>query len=129
MKIIPNELDSRALIKNMDEQSLFQRWREERRADIQREVRYRCVGLPFGQRIRTLRHILGMTQRQIAAALGISTRTVIRHERGQCVRAWKLYVGMRELELAHAEELFAYLESDTSLSAANGGADLAPLVR
>jgi hypothetical protein len=36
----------------MDEQSLFQRWRQERPADIQREVRVKCQWVkPFGQRM------------------------------------------------------------------------------
>jgi len=39
-RFIPNELDSGALIANVDEQSLFQRWRQKRQADIQREVRF-----------------------------------------------------------------------------------------
>ena len=65
--------------------------------------------------MRTIRSILGMTQKQLASELGINARTVIRHERGQSARPWiDLWVGVRELELAHAEELFAYWESNTS---------------
>jgi DNA-binding XRE family transcriptional regulator len=51
--------------------------------DIQREVRFKCLALPFGQRMRTLRRVLGMTQKQFADTLGVSVRTVIRHERDQ----------------------------------------------
>jgi hypothetical protein len=48
-----------------------------------------------------------------AHALGINARTVIRHERGQSAHPWlDLWVGVRELELAHAEKVFAYLESE-----------------
>ena len=65
----------------MDEQSLFERWRQERRADIQREVRIKCQHVPFGQRMRTIRSILGMTQKQLASVLDINARTVIRYER------------------------------------------------
>ena len=98
----------------MDQPSLFQRWRQEHLADIQREVRLKCQWVrPFGQRMRTIRRLLGMTQEQLAAALSISVRTVIRHERGHSVRPWlDLWVGVRELELAHAEEVFAYWESE-----------------
>jgi len=38
--------------------------------------------LPRGTQRKTLRHLLGMTQKQLASALSISARTVIRHERG-----------------------------------------------
>ena len=80
----------------MDEHSLFERWRRERRADLQREMRLNCQHVPFGQRIRTIRSILGMTQKQLASALGINVRTVIRHEvrtvirhqRGQSAHPW-----------------------------------------
>ena len=79
----------------MDEQSLFERWRQERRADIQREVRIKCQHVPFGKRMRTIRSILGMTQKQLASALGINARTVIRYERGQSARSWIDRVGGR----------------------------------
>ena len=104
----------------MDEHSLFERWRRERRADIQREMRLNCQHVPFGQRIQTIRSILGMTQKQLASALGINARTVIRYERGQSAHPWlDQWVGLRELELAHAEEVFAYLESATANTPTN----------
>lgn len=45
------------------------------------ELRWERV--PFGMRLRKLRHALGWTQSMAAMMLGISTRTVIRHEKGQ----------------------------------------------
>ena len=66
-------------------------------------------GRHIQKRGSTLRSVLGVTQKQLAGTLGVSVRTVIRHERGQCMLAGKLYVGLRELELAYAEKLFPYL--------------------
>ena len=55
--------------------------------------------MPFGQRIRQLRHARGWTQRQVASALGVNVRTVIRHERGQTRRPWwTLLTALRCLE-------------------------------
>jgi DNA-binding XRE family transcriptional regulator len=46
---------------------------------FKREVRLNCQHVPFGQRMRTIRSILGMRQKQLASVLGINARTVIRH--------------------------------------------------
>ena len=51
-----------------------------------------------------------MTQKDLALALGVSVRTVIRHERGQCVRSSSLWASLREMEMAHAEEIVSCLE-------------------
>jgi len=54
------------------------------------------------------------TQRQAAAELGISRRTLIRHEQGQHVRPWiriGLLLRLRQLETDHEEEIVAYLIS------------------
>ena len=62
--------------------------------------------MPFGQRIRELRRARGWTQRQAGYALGVSTRTVIRHERGYTRRPWwTLLETVRRLEAAYAGEL------------------------
>src|SRR5437868_4926035 len=99
----------------MDEQWLFQRWREGHRTDIEREVRLRCAGMSYGKRMRVLRRATGATQKQLAATLGISARTVIRHEQGQAVRAWSpIWSGLRELERDHAEELLGLFEAPQS---------------
>jgi len=63
-------------------------------------------------RIRNLRAALGWTQRMIAERLGISTRTVIRYEKGQRKAQWiqlPVLRRLRHLESEHAEELLAYL--------------------
>jgi len=62
--------------------------------------------VPFGQRIRELRRARGWTQRQASYALGVSRRTVIRHERGRTRRPWwSLLETMRRLEVAFTVEL------------------------
>jgi DNA-binding XRE family transcriptional regulator len=61
--------------------------------------------LPFGQRIRELRLARGWTQRQVASALGVNVRTVIRHERGRTRRPWwSLLMAVRSLEVRYAED-------------------------
>src|SRR6266851_2612683 len=60
--------------------------------------------MPFGQRIRELRRARGWTQRQAGYALGVSRRTVIRHERGYTRRPWwSLLETVRRLEAAYAD--------------------------
>lgn len=55
--------------------------------------------MPFGQRIRELRRARGWTQRQAGYALGVSTRTIIRHELGRTRQPWwSLVVTVRRLE-------------------------------
>jgi len=64
--------------------------------------------LPFGQRIRELRCARGWTQHQAGCALGVSRRTVIRHEKGRSRRPWwSLLETVRRLEEAYAGELDA----------------------
>ena len=58
-------------------------WREEQKAQFAKLVRYGIVRMPFGQRIRNLRTLLGWSQIKAAAHFGVSVRTVIRHERGE----------------------------------------------
>jgi len=38
--------------------------------------------------MRTIRSIPAMTQKQLASALAVNARTVIRYERGQSARPW-----------------------------------------
>jgi len=67
-------------------------------------------GMPFGQRIRELRRARGWTQRQAGYALGVSRRTVIRHERVITRRPWwSLLETVRRLEAADTGELRDYL--------------------
>src|SRR6266849_5326379 len=85
-------------------------WNGERRAQIAQVLRNSVVALPFGQRIRNLRMLLGWSQRTAARHFGVSVRTVIRYERGESRRpSLELLLGVRALEDAHAEELVALL--------------------
>jgi len=64
--------------------------------------------MPFGQRIRELRRARSWTQRQAGYALGVSTRTVIRHERRDSLRPWlPLLLKVRALEADNNMEEFS----------------------
>jgi DNA-binding XRE family transcriptional regulator len=85
----------------------------QRQAELQQQLRE--MGreqLPFGQRLHELRRALGWTQGMAAVELGISVRTVIRHEKGQHRTPWvriPLLLKLRHLERVCAEEILAYL--------------------
>jgi hypothetical protein len=65
--------------------------------------------MPFGQRLLDLRRALRWTQREAAAHLGVSVRSVIRHERNQSHRAHDpLDQRLRELEAVYARDLACY---------------------
>jgi DNA-binding XRE family transcriptional regulator len=78
------------------------------RAELQRELEWR----PSGARIHTLRAVRGWTQRMVARELGISVRTVIRHEqshnRYERLRS-EPHIRLRELESCYAEQIVAYI--------------------
>jgi len=82
-------------------------------AECQRRLQeIRTEFIPFGQRLRELRRALGWTQEMAALTLGISVRTVIRHERGQHRR--RCVVGetlpkLRQQEAKWACQLVAHL--------------------
>jgi DNA-binding XRE family transcriptional regulator len=81
-------------------------------ASAQVELRRRLWGMSSGEHIFALRKALGWTQEQAAAELGISRRSVIRHEKGQQLRPWmrkSLLKRLRELESQYAEQLAAHL--------------------
>jgi DNA-binding XRE family transcriptional regulator len=89
----------------------IQAWHYEQAAKLKAELRFQLQVMPSGQRIRTLRAVLGWTQRQIATELAISMRTVIRHEQGQRRTPWlrlPVLLRLRQLESDHEEELIAY---------------------
>jgi DNA-binding XRE family transcriptional regulator len=90
----------------------IQAWHDEQAARLKAELRGLLFVMTSGQRIRNLRGLFGWTQRQAATELGVSARTVIRHEQGQrrtpSLRL-PLLLRLRELEWDHAEELIAYL--------------------
>src|SRR5271169_4453636 len=66
----------------------IQAWHDEQAARLKRELRFQLLVTAPGKRIRTLRAVLGWTQRRIAMELGISMRTVIRHEQGRNRNPW-----------------------------------------
>jgi DNA-binding XRE family transcriptional regulator len=68
--------------------------------------------MPFGQRLREVRLALGWTPSMIADELGISVRTVIRHEQGSNRTGrphLRVLLRLRELESRYAAEVLAYL--------------------
>ena len=86
--------------------------RDEEAELFQSKLWRRLQVVPCGERIRNLRAILGWTQRTAAVHLGISVRTLIRHEQGHHRTFWPrlpLLLRLRELESDHAQELIAYL--------------------
>ena len=102
----------------MNEQVRVERFSEAHRVqrleEIRQEIRDYAVGASFGERMLRLRRLLGMTQKELALALGVSVRTIIRHERGQCNRSWSLWERLREMELAHAEAVVWCLQGPAS---------------
>jgi DNA-binding XRE family transcriptional regulator len=65
--------------------------------------------LPFGERVRDLRRVLGWTQRDAALYLGVSARSIIRYEQGRSSPLQSAtLLALRRLESAHAQQLDAY---------------------
>lgn len=60
------------------------------------------AALSFGRRIRDVRRALGRTQREVAVAIGVSARSIIRYEQGRSspVQSAPL-LALRQLESAH----------------------------
>ena len=70
----------------------------------------RLEAMPAGPRIRHLRRVFGWTQKRAADELGVSVRTVIRHEQGQRHRPWANSAWLwrlSKLERDHESQLFA----------------------
>ena len=106
----PRSAESRPTMKPGDFEWM-QTWRDEQAAKLKTELRFQLKVMPPGQRIRTLRAVLGWTQRRIAMELGVSMRTVIRHERDQRRTLWlrlPVLLRLRQLESDHEEELVAF---------------------
>lgn len=95
-------------------------YRQQRLKETRQEIRDYAVGASFGERLLRLRRLLGMRQKDLALALGVSVRTIIRHERGQCDRSWSLWERLREMELAHAEGVVWCLERPAFRGAVRG---------
>lgn len=94
-----------------DPATWVRQWREQESARLKEELLWTLDSLSGGQRIRYLRRCLGWTQEMAAVQLGVSTRTVIRHEQGQHRVRWMrlpLLRRVRELEAEHAEDLIDY---------------------
>jgi len=84
----------------------------EQNARFKVELKLRLAQMPSGQRIRFLRAVLGWTQGRAARELGISRRSIIRHELGQHQRPrmrLSLEFRLRQLESDYAEQLAAYV--------------------
>jgi DNA-binding XRE family transcriptional regulator len=91
----------------------IQQLRGEQSTQFKAEVLRRLQLMPGGQRVRCLRAVLGWTQRVAADQLGISTRTLIRHEQGHHRTPWLRYPlpqRLLELESLYAEQIIAYLD-------------------
>jgi len=74
-------------------------------AELQRQLH----AMHFGDRLRGLRRALSWTQSRIAEEMGISVRTVIRHERGSNRRPhMRILLRLNDLESRHAAELLTY---------------------
>ena len=89
-----------------------QAWHDEQAVQLKAELLDRLFVMPSGQRIRNLRAAFGWTQEMAALQLGVSRRTIIRHEQAHHRRPWprlELLFRLRELESDHAEELIAYI--------------------
>ena len=90
----------------------MQQLRSAHTARFQQELLATLASRPPGWRIRYLRVVLGWSQRTAATQLGISRRTLIRHEQGQhrtqSARV-SLVARLGMLELAHANEILAYV--------------------
>ena len=91
----------------------MQQLRSAHTARFQQELLATLASRPPGRRIRYLRAVLGWSQRTAASQLGISRRTLIRHEQGQhrthSARV-SLLARLEMLELAHANEILAYVD-------------------
>ncbi len=84
--------------------------RDEQALVFKQEFWTRLQMTPAGPRIRNLRRLFAWTQRKAAAELGISVRTVIRHEQGQQYRRWRQTrwsLLLSKLEYDHMDELIA----------------------
>jgi hypothetical protein len=78
--LAPSSVGSRPTMQAGDF-SWIRAWHDEQAAKFKAELRFQLLVMPSGQRIRNLRNLLGCTQRRAAMELGVSMRTVIRHER------------------------------------------------
>jgi DNA-binding XRE family transcriptional regulator len=104
---------------NLDPRSRFpgaMAWplRPEEIAQRREELSRRLSVLTSGRRILHLRHALGWSQRRAAMELGISRRTLIRHEQGLYGSQWTrnaLLMRLQQVEATHEELLIAYARS------------------
>jgi DNA-binding XRE family transcriptional regulator len=107
---VPSNRPSRPSMVSIDS-AWVQQLRNEQGTQFKAEVLRRLQLMPGGQRIRNLRAVLGWTQRTAAAQLGISVRTLIRHEQGHHRTRWLRYpllLRLRELESTYVEQIIAH---------------------
>ena len=86
--------------------------RDQREVQLKVELKPGLDRLPSGERIRLLRKVLEWSQERAARELGISRRTLIRHEQGKHRHPWmrlSLLVRLRQVESDHEEQLVSYL--------------------
>jgi len=104
----------------MNEEALFQRfwqeYRQQRLEEIRWQVRDSACGLSLGESMLRVRRLLGLRQKDLALALRVSVRTIIRHERGQCKEAWlPIWEGLRNMEAIHAEATYSSLHASPTV--------------
>ena len=90
--------------------------RDEHEAWFRADFWTRLESMSAGPRIRLLRQVLGWTQQRVADELGVSLRTVKRHERGQH-RPWansEWLWRLSKLERDHESQLLTYLSRVSS---------------
>jgi DNA-binding XRE family transcriptional regulator len=108
----PNQGRSRPIAQAGDF-AWIQELRLEQAVQFKAELRRRLQLMPSGKRICTLRAALGWTQRRAAEHLSVSTRSVIRHEKGHhrsLSLRYALQWRLRELESTYADQIVAYLD-------------------
>ena len=85
--------------------------RQEERTQLKAQLHQHLSALTSGRRILHLRTALGWTQQRAAMELGISRRTLIRHEQGLYGTQWTrnvLLMRLQQVEATHEEALIAY---------------------
>jgi DNA-binding XRE family transcriptional regulator len=111
----PNTAPSRR-VTQPDESVCVDQLRSAHTERFKAELLTTLASRPSGLRIRYLRTVLGWNQRTAAAQLGISRRTLIRHEQGHhrtSSTRLSLLLRLLELEAAHSAQILAYVHSRT----------------
>jgi DNA-binding XRE family transcriptional regulator len=86
-------------------------WNEQESTRLKEELHRRLNSFTPGQRIRHLRHVMRWSQRRAAVEMGVSRRTLVRHEQGQYGSRWTrvaMWMRLQQLESQHADRFVAY---------------------